>query len=518
MNEGKSVKLDKTKNTVRGIVSGLLNKVITLLIPFVVRTLLIQKIGIEYAGINSLFTSILNVLNLAELGFASAVVYSMYKPIAYKDDKTICALLNFYRKIYTVVGWSIFAIGLFIMPFIHYFINGEYPKDINLYIVYFVFLLNTVSTYLFYGYKNSVLNAYQRIDVISNINSITTLILNFSQILILLFVPNFYLYVILIPILTLANCLITSYQVDKLFPQYRCIGMISAEMKADIKKKVTGLMIQKLCVASRNTFSSIFISIFISLVVVGVYNNYFMVINAITSIFTLVPAAMVGGIGNNVQISTVEENHNTMKKFNCMYMWLSTIVAVCLFLLFQPFMEIWMGKEYMFDMTTVGLFVIYFYMLKIGDIRSIWLDAAGLYWEIKWRAIWEAVLNLILSFVLIQVLGINGVLIGTIISLFTINFLYGSSITFKYYFGYDKLKSYYITQMFHIFIMFISALSVYYLCNLLESFLNITNIWSVLIYRLFICISIPNVILYLFLHKTDDYELGVKWLKMFFLR
>lgn len=85
-----------------------------------------------------------------------------------------------------------------------------------------------------------MLNAYQRIDVISNINSITTLILNFSQILILLFVPNFYLYVILIPILTLANCLITSYQVDKLFPQYRCIGMISAEMKADIKKKVTG--------------------------------------------------------------------------------------------------------------------------------------------------------------------------------------------------------------------------------------------------------------------------------------
>ena len=82
MNEGKSVKLDKTKNTIRGIIAGLLNKVITLLIPFVVRTLLIQKIGIEYAGINSLFTSILNVLNLAELGFASAVVYSMYKPIA----------------------------------------------------------------------------------------------------------------------------------------------------------------------------------------------------------------------------------------------------------------------------------------------------------------------------------------------------------------------------------------------------------------------------------------------------
>ena len=134
--------LDKTKNAKKGIISGVVNKVITLLIPFIVRTIFIRVIGIEYAGLNSLFTSILQVLNLAELGFASAVVYSMYKPIAERDDSTICALLNFYRRVYKIVGLVVLGAGILSLPFIKYFINGNPPEDINLYVVYLVFLFN----------------------------------------------------------------------------------------------------------------------------------------------------------------------------------------------------------------------------------------------------------------------------------------------------------------------------------------------------------------------------------------
>ena len=127
MNNDKYI-LDKTRNAKRGITSGIINKLITLLLPFVVRTIFIRVIGIEYAGLNSLFISILQILNLAELGFSNAVVYCMYKPIAEKDIDAICSLLAFFKRIYKIVGLTILTIGILAMPFLQVLINGEPPN------------------------------------------------------------------------------------------------------------------------------------------------------------------------------------------------------------------------------------------------------------------------------------------------------------------------------------------------------------------------------------------------------
>jgi O-antigen/teichoic acid export membrane protein len=507
-------KLDKTRNTTKGIAAGLLNRVITMLIPFVVRTLLIKMIGIEYAGLNSLFASILQVLNLAELGFSSAIVYSMYKPIAERDEDTVCVLLNFYRRIYLVVGIVILVAGLILLPFLPRLINGALPADINIYIVYLIFLANTGASYLLYGYKTSLLNAYQRVDVISNIGSVITLLLNLAQIAVLLIFANFYLYVLLIPLLTIVQNLATSHIVDKMFPQYRCNGKVSPELRHDIWKKVTGLMIQKICGASRNTFASIFISAFISLSVVGIYNNYYMVFAALTYTMGLIPAAMVSGIGNDVQTSSVEDNYNSLRKFNCMFMLISTIISVCMFSLYQPFMELWMGRGYMFGYSTVILLVVSFYLLRMGDIRSIWVDAVGLYWEIRWRAVLEAVLNIALNYIFIQIWGVNGLIAGTIISLFLVNFIYSSSITFKYYFGYKRLIPYYLIQMFHIAAMAVICSVCYYTFTAIEHILGISNLWIIFVERFLLSITFSIIGLFLAFHRTNDYKLAVSWIKL----
>ena len=506
--------LEKTKNAKKGIVSGILNKVITLLIPFIVRTIFIKVIGIEYAGLNSLFTSILQVLNLAELGFASAVVYSMYKPIAERDDETICALLNFYRRVYKIVGLVVLGAGILVLPFINHFINGNPPASINLYVVYLVFLFNTSISYLLYGYKTSLLNAYQRTDVINNISSITTLGLNAAHIMVLLLVPNYYLYIVFMPIFTIVNNLLVSHTVDKMYPQFTCKGNITEALRKDIWKKIAGLAIQKVCAMSRDMFSSIFISAFLSLAIVGIYNNYFMIMNALTGLMIIVVNSINGAIGNTVATVSVEENYKILQKFNCMFMWVSTITAVCLFALFQPFMQLWMGQKYMFELSTVILLTLYFYVLRMGDIRSIWVNAVGLFWEIRWRAILEASLNLILGYVFIRIWGVNGLLIGTLTSLFFINFIYSSSITFKYYFGYSRLTPYYLTQFLHLLIMVLSCGIVYFICkNIEESFL-IKNIWFIMLERLIISVIISNFFLYVFLHGTKDYKLAIEWIKV----
>ena len=170
--------LARTQNAKRNIYSGIVNKATKIFLPFFIRAFLIQKLGIEYLGLDSLFSSVLQVLNLAELGFGSAIVYNMYQPIAENDEETICALLKFYRNIYRIMGTLIFIIGLILIPFIPHLINGDYPSSLNIYALYFIYLVNTSLTYWMYAYKTALLNAYQRVDLLNKVSKFTSVILN----------------------------------------------------------------------------------------------------------------------------------------------------------------------------------------------------------------------------------------------------------------------------------------------------------------------------------------------------
>ena len=209
------MEISRTKNTKRNIFWGVINKLITLVLPFLTRTVMIRTLGAEYLGLNSLFSSILQVLNLTELGFSSAIVYSMYRPIAENDKDSICALLNAFRKIYKIIGVAILAAGLSLLPFLPHLIHGSAPKDINIYYVYLVYLSNTAISYLLYAYKTALPNAFQRVDVISNITSITLGGMYILQIVILIGIKQYYPYIIILPICTVVNNIITSNYVDK---------------------------------------------------------------------------------------------------------------------------------------------------------------------------------------------------------------------------------------------------------------------------------------------------------------
>ncbi|HHE3273822.1 TPA: transporter, partial [Streptococcus pneumoniae] len=189
-------------NTRRNIVWGTLNKLIAIALPFLVRTTLIYQLGIQYVGISGLFASILQVLSLADLGFANAIVYSMYKPLAHGDNDTVGALLGFYKKIYRVVGVVILIAGLLIVPFINYLVKGSYPADINIQLIYLIYLANTVVSYFLFAYKRSLLLASQRKDIFDNIDSVARIILSGLQILLLFLFPDFYVFALVIPCMT----------------------------------------------------------------------------------------------------------------------------------------------------------------------------------------------------------------------------------------------------------------------------------------------------------------------------
>ena len=258
------MKLERTKNAIRNMLWGVLNRIVNIIFPFVLRTVFIYTLGSMYLGLNSLFTSILTVLNLAELGFSSAIVYNMYKPIAENDTESICALMNYYKKVYRVIGSIVLIVGVSLMPFLRYLINGECPKDINLSILYLLFLGNTVVSYFMFAYKTCILTAHQREDIISKVNIVLKLGMYFIQTISLIVFKSYYGYIICTILNTIFTNSITAFYSNKYYPQYQCKGDISLQRKLGIRKNIQGLMVGKICMASRNAFDNIFLSMFFS--------------------------------------------------------------------------------------------------------------------------------------------------------------------------------------------------------------------------------------------------------------
>ena len=503
--------MGRRKNTIRNMIWGTVNRLISTVIPFITRTIIINQLGNEYLGLNSLFTSILQILNLTELGFSSAIVYFMYKPIAEKNEEKICSLLNLYKKIYRVIGSIILIIGLGLLPFLNNMISGEIPSDINIYILYLIYLFNTVVTYWLFAYKQSLLQAFQRNDIVSKVHSVLYLVQAILQIILVFTFKNYYLYVIIIPIITITTNIVNAIIAKKKYPKYIPKGKVDENIKKGLKKKVSGLMIYKVCTTTRNSLDSIFISAFLGLNAVAIYNNYYMIMSSIVTFLAIITSSMTSGIGNSVAVETPKKNYNDMNKFNFAYMLMSGWCTICLICLYQPFMKLWVGEEYMLGLDCVILFGIYFYALEIGAIRAVYSDAAGLWWESRYRAIAETIVNVGLNYLLGKLLGLQGIILATLISLLVINFGYGSTIIFKYYFKDEKTSEYYIYHLKYFIITAIIAIITYFICNLLK----IEGI-SKLIYNGIVCVIIPVFLYYIIYRKNKYFEEAKKMIKEIF--
>lgn len=500
--------LERSKNAIKIMLTGLVGRVIALVCPFLVRTVFIYTLGAEYLGLNSLFSSVLSVMSLAELGFGSAVVFNMYKAIADDDSDTINALLYFYRKVYRIVGLIILVLGLALVPVLPFFIKGSYPGDINLTAVYLVFLSNAVVSYFAYAYLGSLIRAFQKSYVTNVIDSVLNILSSLIQIVLLLTVTNYYAYILIIPTFSIINNIRTAIVAKKLFPQYKPFGSLKPEVRASVKEKVKGLAIERVCGMSRNAFDSIFISIFLGLTQIAIYNNYFMIMSSINGFLAIFSSAVTAGAGNSVAADSQKKNHTDMMRMNFIYMWVSGWCVTCLICLIQPFMKLWMGEKLMLPLSSVILFCLYFYVQKMGDVRTIYVDATGIWWKNRFRSIVEAVTNIVLNFVLGMFFGVNGIIAATLISMFLINFCYGSRIIYENYYTEQKVSGYFIFHGKFAFVNALAALCSFCLCSLLPEGIYFV---SDFLLRILICLVVPNLIIFFLYRKSESYQDAVPW-------
>ena len=354
------MKIERTKNAARNVLFGSIFKLLNMVIPFIMRTVLLYYLGVEYLGLSGLFRSLLSFLNLAELGVGSAMVFSMYKPIADNDVKAINALLRFYALVYRVVGIVITVAGLLVIPFLPRLTKNEVPPDVNVYIVYGIFLVNSFLNCMLFPNRRALISAFQREDINANMHMIVQILMYGLQILGLIFARDYYLYVLTIPVLTVTYALLCKWQFDKHFGMYKEEGELEEEVKADIKKQVVGLTVRRLATYSRNAFDSMFVSAYLGLDINAVYGNYYYVMDSVVMIMAVIRTAMAGGVGNSIALESEEKNVQDMHRINFLFMLLAGWCAACLLCLYQPFMEIWVGPKLQLPFYMAVIFTVYF--------------------------------------------------------------------------------------------------------------------------------------------------------------
>lgn len=492
--------MSRTQNALRNIGWGFVQKVIAMLLPFISRTVLIKVLGADYLGLGSLFTAILGLISLAELGVSNAIISSMYKPIADGDTDVICALMAFFRKAYYCIGAVITIVGIAILPLISFFIKGDIPPNINIYILYIVYLFNTSISYFLFAYKNCLFVAHQRNDVNSKIYTLCMILQNLLQILILIFLKNYYCYVIVIPVITISINIITAKIADREFPEYCCRGNLQTDLYSDLKKKVAGLMVSKISSTIRSSIDSLFISMFLGLTAVAMYTNYFYIVTSIVGVIQILESSLVAGVGDSIAVESVEKNYNDMHKFTFVLQWIVGWCAIAILCLEQVFMEIWVGKELMFKDSMVVLCSLYLFVNCICLIRSIYTQALGMWWTLKCLSIIDIFVNVFFNYFLGKTYGAYGILAATIIDIVFISIPWTTYYLFRDYFGMDKFAKYMLGYLKYFVVFVIAGGITWFVC----SSIMVESIIFKFIVNIIICVVVPNII-YLVAFSRERY-------------
>lgn len=458
----------RTKNSKRNAIASVIFTLVTLVFQFVSRSIIVHYLGEDYLGLSSLFASVLQVLNIAELGFSGAIVYNMYKPLADGDVKTVCSLLKYYRKIYRSIGILILAVGLIILPFIKYLIKDSYPQAINIYLLFALYLANTVISYFLFAYKTSLLEAVQRLDLAKLAYTFVSVSQYVLQILSLVLFRNYYLFVVAMIIGTAGRNLTSAYLADKHFPQYKCSGELAKELKANVLSRVKGLFVCNISSVTYTTIDSIIISVFIGLDTVAVYNNYIIIMTAIMNLIAQLRFAMQASVGNSVAKESVEKNYNDMVLLQFIFSVIASWCSSCLLCLYQPFMELWMGTKLLLPMLDVILLCIWFNINVVQHSFLLYLSANGLWWELRGPYIGSTIFNLGFNLILGSILGTTGIILASLLSTLVFGLIWQGRVIFKCYFKKSSIE-FYKKQTIYFGVSILVSIPAFYMCSLLPN-------------------------------------------------
>lgn len=496
------MKSSRVENSIRNTIYALGTQIISMLMSFIVRTVFIYTLGKNYLGFNGLFSNIFSILSLTELGMGTAIIYSMYKPVAQEDHRKIAALLNLYRTFYRIVGIIVAILGLSLLPFLDYLVSGI--QDIpELKIIYLLYLSSSVISY-FFAYKKSMLTVYQQDYISSRINLLINFIQGIIQIAILILWHNYILYLLVLTISTFFNNWLNSLYADykyQYLKEYRS-ERVDEETKQKIYTDVKAIFVSRISSAIVTSTDNLLISAFVSTIILGLYSNYIMLINVVNTIINRILDSLVGSVGNLIAVESIERVYLIFKRVLFINYWLVAFSSMSFFILANPFITLWIGKSYLLSSGIIFMIALNLFMRLIRNTFIMFNNAFGHFVELKKKNIIEPIINIVASllFILVFKMGIIGVLLGTFVSNITTNFWFEPYLIFKK--CQVSLKEYFKIAANYLLTSIVAGGLTYILCDICLT----GNSWVLFLIRIVICCIAINLIIILFYRKTDEYQ------------
>lgn len=493
----------RSKEAIKNTICSIISYSIIVIIGFIAQRVFIQTLGNEYLGIHSLFSNIVTMLGIIELGFGSAIITNLYKPVAEKDYLLINNLLNFYKRVYRYVAVIVFIIGILLLLFIDKIV-GDTTLNINFKFIFMFYLIDTVASYLL-SYKRSIIYANQKAYYINSVHTIITLIMNIIQILILIYTKNYYLYLATKISCRILENIVINKIVDLKYPfvKEKNYTSLNKDLKEDIVKKVKGLLFHKIGTFVVCGTDNIMISMLpgLGIVWVGLYSNYLLITNQLSNIINQIFNSIIASVGNLVIEENYEKNYSVFKSILLANAWIYTYVSISFYFLSKPFISLWLGEKYLFENYIVLALVLSFYVNGMRKPYSLFKEAAGIFYEDRLVPIIESIVNLIISLIAGYYFGILGVFIGTICSNLVL-FLY-SFPKYVYIQIFKRKINEYFRDIIIYLIIFLLVFTICYWINLKISF---NNFILELIIKGVIIFIICNFVFIITKRKTNEFK------------
>lgn len=490
---------------------GIIYKVFVIFLGFIGRTAFIHFLSAEYLGIAGLFSNILTMLSLSELGFSTAISYHLYKLLSENEQKKIAGIMNFYKNVYRIVAISILIIGLSILPFLKYIVKDTTFSLNYISLVYIIYLLKTVLSYLF-SYNFTIAIADQKRYLLTKIDIVMHILMSLTNIFSLFLFRNYIIYLLGEIILGIIGNVIKAVRVHKEYSYIKEKIKISSEMKRKILKDVRNIFTGKISTVIVTSTDNILISALINVKTVGIYSNYFMLITYVQNMIGEITLATQSSIGNMLNSESKEYSYIVLKRLTVILYFITSFSSVCIFNLINPFIEIWLGKEYLLGMSVVAICVLSFYIQILKT--PLWFSVTGVGFFEKDRniAILGAVSNLVVSFIAAYFWGLFGIFFGTVFSQ-SIQWILKTQLFIKKYLQisiteYVKLYSYLLI------LTVLMSIGI----HIIFTFFTFNNRMTTFIIKFLICIFIPNLINLIIFHKREEYEYLLSLLKKIFKR
>lgn len=489
--------MSRRKQSIKNILSGIISQLILALLSLFTTKIIKNNLGFEYLGLNGVFSNIISFLSLTELGIGSAIVFALYKPLAEKNENEILSLMQFYKKAYQIIAIIVLLIGLILFPFIPNIVKSDLNNSYILFI-FSLFLLNSVLSY-FLSYKQSLISADQKNYILTFYSLLFNISSKIIQLLTVIIFNNYVLFLLISIISTLILNIVLSQKANKLYPYLKSKNNIplAKEKKDLIINKTKAMFLHSIGNYVISGTDNIIISSFLGVILVGKYGVYISIINMVLSFTNQFFNGIRSSVGNFIAEKNNIEQYALYKKIENINSCFQIFIPVCLAVLFNPFISWWLGQDAMLSNTAVYLLSFNTFIVILRKPVHSFKTTSGLFEKDRYAPVIESILNIIISILLANKLGIEGVIIGTIVSCLLVPVWYTPFIVFKYLFQ----KNFIIYFIRH-FINFLISLLLIIVLRKILSFIHLDNIFLQLLVYFIITIFLTLGIILLLYGKS----------------